>query len=212
MVSVGTADPASWFRSTYFAETSTLGRGLGSDLVRLGTSHRPVSIEAIRSIQALHLTGPHYGFSGVTSHQRGPRVRFIVSCLPWNEKGCRVRVNYAIVFVSDMKRSVSFYRDVLGLPLKFESPGWTEFATDGATLALHAGEGSNSETDNPQKVPAGRCRPGLSVPKLYEFHKRMVEHNVPCLQEPKEIFGARIALYLDPDGLGISVSEERRGS
>ena len=42
-----------------------------------------------------------------------------------------MRVNYAIVFVSDMKRAVSFYRDVLGLPLKFESPGWTEFATDG---------------------------------------------------------------------------------
>ena len=52
-----------------------------------------------------------------------------------------MRVNYVIVFVSDMKRSVSFYRDVLGLPLKFESPGWTEFATDGATLALHSKDG-----------------------------------------------------------------------
>ena len=40
-----------------------------------------------------------------------------------------MRVNYAIVFVSDMNRSVSFYRDVLGLPLRFESPEWTEFAT-----------------------------------------------------------------------------------
>ena len=48
-----------------------------------------------------------------------------------------MQVNYAIVFVSDMQRSVSFYRDILGLPLKFESPGWTEFATEGATLALH---------------------------------------------------------------------------
>ena len=45
-----------------------------------------------------------------------------------------MRVNYAIVLVSDMKRSVTFYRDVLGLPLKFETPGWTEFSTDGATL------------------------------------------------------------------------------
>jgi len=46
-----------------------------------------------------------------------------------------MRVNYAIVFVSDMRRSVSFYRDTVGLPLKFESPHWTEFETDGATLA-----------------------------------------------------------------------------
>ena len=123
-----------------------------------------------------------------------------------------MRVNYAIVFVSDMKRSVSFYRDVVGLPLKFESPGWTEFATDGATLALHATEGLNSERDNPLQVPAGRCRPGLSVPNLDEFHKRMVERNVPCVQEPKETFGARLAQYLDPDGLAISVGEEMRGN
>jgi hypothetical protein len=40
----------------------------------------------------------------------------------------------------------------------------------------------------------------------------MVAKNVPCIQEPKETFGARIAQYLDPDGLSISVSEERRGS
>ena len=119
--------------------------------------------------------------------------------------------NYAIVFVSDMKRAVSFYRDVLGLPLKFESPGWTEFATDGATLALHPSEGSNSEEGNPQQAPAGRCRPGLSVPNLDEFHKRMVERDVRCVQESTEIFGARIAQYLDPDGLAISVGEERLG-
>ena len=123
-----------------------------------------------------------------------------------------MRVNYAIVFVSDMKRAVSFYRDVIGLPLRFESPGWTEFATDGATLALHPSEASNSEMDNPQRVPAGRCRPGLSVPNLDEFHKRMVEMNVVCVQEPMEVFGARTAQYLDPDGLSISVGEERRGS
>jgi hypothetical protein len=39
----------------------------------------------------------------------------------------------------------------------------------------------------------------------------MVERNVPCVQQPKETFGVRIAQYLDPDGLVISVSEERRG-
>jgi lactoylglutathione lyase len=121
-------------------------------------------------------------------------------------------VNYAIVFVSDMKRSVSFYRDLLGLPLKFESPGWTEFATDGATLALHASALSATGATEPKQVPAGRCRPGLSVRNLDEFHTRMVAKNVPCIQEPKEVFGALIAQYVDPDGLVISVGEERRDS
>ncbi len=123
-----------------------------------------------------------------------------------------MRLNYAIVFVSDMKRAVSFYRDVLGLPLKFESPGWTEFATEGATLALHPSEASDPKKVDPLKVPSGRCRPGLSVPNLDDFHKRMVEKKVPCIQEPKETFGSRIAQYVDPDGLAISVGEERRRS
>lgn len=123
-----------------------------------------------------------------------------------------MRVNYAIVFVSDMKRSVSFYRDVIGLPLRFESPEWTEFATDGATLALHASEAPRGGQDDSPETPAGRCRPGLSVPSLDEFHQRMVEAKVPCTQPPKEIFGARVAQYVDPDGLTISVGEERRGA
>lgn len=121
-------------------------------------------------------------------------------------------MNYAIVFVGDMKRSVSFYRAVVGLPLRFESPGWSEFATDGATLALHAHEGSGLERDDPRRVPAGQCRPGLSVPNLDEFHQRMVANNVPCIQEPAETFGVRLAQYLVPDGLGISVGEEKRGT
>ncbi len=109
-----------------------------------------------------------------------------------------------------MNRSVAFYRDVLGLPLKFQTPHWTEFNAESATLALHAAEAPATARDNPEKTPPGRCRPGLSVLNLDEFHKRMTDHNVPCIQPPKEIFGTRIAQYLDPDGLPISVSEQRR--
>jgi lactoylglutathione lyase len=116
-----------------------------------------------------------------------------------------VRLSYAIVFVSDMARSVAFYRDVLGLPLKFESPHWSEFATAGATLALHAaGPGDGGPTE-----AAGRCRPGLAVPDLDGFHRRMIEKGVPCMQPPKVVFGTKIAQYADPDGLGISVSEDK---
>jgi lactoylglutathione lyase len=119
-----------------------------------------------------------------------------------------MRVNYAIVFVSDMRRSVSFYRDTIGLPLRFESPHWTEFATDGATLVLHLAESSLpiAADDGPR---AGSCRPGLRVASLSEFHERMIARNVRCLQEPKDVFGSRVAQYADPDGLTISVGESR---
>lgn len=122
-----------------------------------------------------------------------------------------MRVNYAIVFVSDMGRSVAFYRDVLGLPLEFESSHWTEFATDGATLALHASDNPAADAGSPPETVAGRCRPGLSVPDLDAFHARMVERDVPCLQEPTDVFGSRVAQYADPDGLAISIGEERAG-
>jgi lactoylglutathione lyase len=120
-----------------------------------------------------------------------------------------VRVNYVIVFVSDMTRAVSFYRDALGLQLRFESPEWTEFATDGATLALHASGTGSRAADDADISGAGHCRPGFSVPDLEAFHSLMLKRGVTCIQEPREEFGARLAQYRDPDGLAISVSEAR---
>jgi len=119
-----------------------------------------------------------------------------------------MKVSYAIVFVSDMKRSIAFYRDVIGLTLRFESPGWTEFATEGATLALHAVKAMGPQTAVGPET-AGHCRPGLSVSDLDAFHKRMMENKVPCVQEPTMTFGVQIAQYADPDGLAISVSQSR---
>jgi predicted enzyme related to lactoylglutathione lyase len=78
-------------------------------------------------------------------------------------------------------------------------------------LALHKAGGPAGAAPSSPETPAGRCRPGIAVPDIDEFHQRMLAHGMTCLQEPKETFGVRIAQYLDPDGLAISVSEERRG-
>ena len=120
-----------------------------------------------------------------------------------------MRINYSIVFVSDMARSIVFYRDIVGIPLKFESRGWTEFVTEGATLALHKSDGSAPDAETQQGESAGQCRAGFQVRNLDQFHDRMIENGVPCVQEPTVTFGARIAQYVDPDGLVLSVSEER---
>ena len=120
-----------------------------------------------------------------------------------------MRISYSIILVSDMARSVAFYRDVIGMPLKFESPGWTEFNTEGATWALHKCESSVGNSDASQSETAGRCRPGFQVPNLKTFHARMLENNVPCVQEPMQTFGSRIVQYVDPDGLVFSVAEAK---
>jgi lactoylglutathione lyase len=117
-------------------------------------------------------------------------------------------LKYAIVFVSDMSRAIAFYRDVLGLALRFETSDWTEFETGPTTLALHLSTAPADGCD-PRETRAGLARPGLSVPNLEEFHARMLAMNVRCIQEPREVFGARVAAYVDPDGLVIAVSERR---
>ncbi|MEM7205382.1 MAG: VOC family protein [Planctomycetota bacterium] len=119
-----------------------------------------------------------------------------------------MHIGYAIVFVTNMAEATAFYRDVAALPLRFESPGWTEFATTGATLALHATK--TPPMSRPAGLePAGSVRIGWSVPDLDVYHAQLCDHKVPCLQEPKEQFGVRIAMYEGPDGLAFSVSEAR---
>jgi lactoylglutathione lyase len=120
-----------------------------------------------------------------------------------------MKINYAIVFVSDMARSVSFYRDALGLVLRFESPTWTEFETEGTTLALHLMEDHAPERRENGGEHAGSCRTGFQVPDLDAFHLRMVQLNVPCNEAPRRVFGSKIAQYKDPDGMVFSVGEAR---
>lgn len=124
-----------------------------------------------------------------------------------------MELRLAIVFVSDMKRSVAFYRETIGLPLRFESSHWTEFETGEATLALHLAEAAGkSDGGTSMREPPGSCRPGFRVADIAAFHRRMTEKEVPCLQEPKPTFGVQIAQYADPDGLPFSVSEDQRES
>ena len=60
-------------------------------------------------------------------------------------------------------------------------------------------------------VPPGSLRlPTTRKVTPMDLMTRMIEHHVICTQQPKDLFGAKIAQYLDPDGLAISVSEERR--
>ncbi len=74
------------------------------------------------------------------------------------------QIDYTMVIVSDMQRSVEFYRDKLGIPLKFQSPDWTEFATGTTTLALHGGgvPAEHPPSGDPSKT-AGACSIGFNV-------------------------------------------------
>ncbi len=119
--------------------------------------------------------------------------------------------SHAIIFVSDMARSVAFYRDLLGLPIRFESAKWTEFETPGSTLALHLADvPSNAAPTSAEAIPAGVCHLSFAVDDLDAFHEKMIAQGVRCLQPPKEEdFGGKLAGYADPYGLPFWVGDNQ---
>jgi len=109
-----------------------------------------------------------------------------------------VKLSYTIEFVSDMDRAVKFYSDVVGLPLKFQSPGWSEFSTGETAFALHPASDQN---------PAGKVELGFNVPDLQQFYAAMTSKGVQFPMEPrKQDFGGMLAQFLDSEGAHVSVS------
>jgi lactoylglutathione lyase len=108
-----------------------------------------------------------------------------------------MNLSYAIKYVADMDAAIAFHRDVLGLPLKFESPFWSEFATGDTTLALHAA----SDEHKP-----GSVQLGFACDDLGEFYARRDELGLSFTQPPTEMHGMHIARLRDIDGAETSVS------
>jgi lactoylglutathione lyase len=120
------------------------------------------------------------------------------------------QIDYTMIIVSDMARSVEFYRDLLGLPLKFESPGWTEFATGATTLALHGGgKPLPPPTGNPGDQFAGTCSIGFSVADVDKTYQELQAKGVHFVMPPtrQEAEGITLAVAIDPDGLPVSFAQ-----
>ena len=121
------------------------------------------------------------------------------------------KVGYSRIIVSDLKRSVEFYRDILGVPLKFASDDWAEFATLGTRLALKAGSppvAAIPEKDADGKPIAGRVGISFEVKNLDQVYRDLSARGVKFTQPPTEQeYGGKAATLLDPDGLEIALGE-----
>jgi len=114
-----------------------------------------------------------------------------------------------MVMVSDMTRSVQFYRDTLGIPLRFESPEWTEFETGSTVLALHGGGKPAAKS---AERAAGTASIGFYVENLVQKYDELKAKGVGFLMPPteREEEGIKLAVCLDPDGLPISIAEHKK--
>lgn len=108
------------------------------------------------------------------------------------------KLTYAIKFIADMDKAVNFYRDTLGLTLRFQSPEWSEFSTGETTLALHRASNEN---------PPGKVEFGFGVADLHAFHKELTAKGVKFSMPPtKQDFGGELAQFLDTENSPSSVS------
>jgi predicted enzyme related to lactoylglutathione lyase len=108
-----------------------------------------------------------------------------------------LKLGYAIHFVADMDRAVTFYRDTLGLALKFSSPGWSEFATGETTLALHPASAEN---------PAGTTHLGFGATDVAAVHRDLAAKGVRFTRPPTPEHGITLAEFVDSEGARCSLS------
>ncbi len=113
--------------------------------------------------------------------------------------------------VRDLDRSLRFYRDLLGLPL-----GQPEVHEDGGLRHAHASRGSWSDGAkdfllfNIYPAETGqesRTNVGFAVEDLDGLHARLKSAGVDVVHPPEAKSWGRTAVYRDPDGNTISVTQ-----
>jgi catechol 2,3-dioxygenase-like lactoylglutathione lyase family enzyme len=109
------------------------------------------------------------------------------------------KLGAVILLVSDMNKSIQFYRETLNLPLKKESDEWTEFFNKETVLALHP-------VKHKEKLKSGQhILLGFSASDFDITVDKLKEKGVVFFKNPKEEGFGKHAIIEDPDGHLISI-------
>ena len=109
----------------------------------------------------------------------------------------RAQFTHAIKFVADMETAVAFYRDTLGLTVRFTSPDWSEFETGAVTLALHPETSRNA---------AGEVQLGFTTPDLEGIYADRDGAGLVFAAPPVREHGVLLSRLVDCEGAEISLS------
>lgn len=122
------------------------------------------------------------------------------------------KVGTVILLVSDMERSVRFYKELLGLPVKTktQSPDWVEFFNRETTLSLHAIKKTTTNVDRRDTKLGTGTLVGFMVSDIDTTVQFLKENNVQFFKEPREEPFGKHAIIEDPDGHLISIAQLKR--
>jgi catechol 2,3-dioxygenase-like lactoylglutathione lyase family enzyme len=112
------------------------------------------------------------------------------------------RIDTVLIFVTDMDRSLAWYRDVLELPVQSRHGDFAVLGTGGVPLALHGG--------------AEPCQVGTNHGALVSFQvadyaaaKATLEARGCHFIFENEAGGTVFGTFLDPDGTPIQIVQRR---
>ena len=114
-------------------------------------------------------------------------------------------LGYVVLFVEDLDRTLAFYMDKVGLPVRFQDKGYAELAVAGSKFALLARSRVAELTGDAHAVrPAPGAHEGsvtLLVEDVDRAHKELTGRGVAFLGTPKDRpWGQRTVYFHDPDG------------
>lgn len=108
-----------------------------------------------------------------------------------------------IVAVSNLEKSVKFYNEVIGLPIKNKRENWVELAKQGATVILHnATKAINTGTSIENGIVIG-----LVVGDIESAISELKSQKVTIHRDITSHKTGKNAIILDPDKYMISLFE-----
>lgn len=114
------------------------------------------------------------------------------------------KVGNVILAVKDLDKSIKFYHEIIGLPIKNQRRSWVDLGTSGALLSLHpaslTAEHIGSSIDNGITI-------GFLVGDVQSSVDELKEKGVEIFRDIVERDAGKNAVVLDPDGYLISLFE-----
>ena len=109
------------------------------------------------------------------------------------------KLGAVILLVSDMRRSIQFYKETLNLPIKKESEEWTEFFNKETVLALHP-------VKHKENLKSGQhILIGFTASDFEHTINNLKENGVVFYKNAKDECFGKHAIIEDPDGHLISI-------
>jgi len=119
-------------------------------------------------------------------------------------------VDYIILYVRDLERSVAFYRDGIGLPFRFHDGGYAEFATRGTKFGLYERSRLPELIGRENAAEGGLAGEVLFlVDDVDAEAEKLRDLGVEILSGPVDRpWGHRTLHVLDPDGFAVELAQE----